>query len=324
MSIAPFTPKAIRLPGNINKLADDFLRQCQARNLSLHTLAAYRNDLQQFAGYMQQRCVEHVQQVGEGLLYDWMAALQEGEGNSPRTVARKLETVRSLYRMAGAKGLVAMPTAAQLVHAPKFDNAPPIAPDIEKLKTFICSLPGDTALQLRDRAMFWLLLSSALRIGGLCSLDVYNPEGKNKWCVLPNGLVRYHYKGGHTETTVADDVALGFIREWEAVRNKLVRSHTDGALFISQQGRRMTRHTAHYAFKAASKNAGMPDLHLHLLRHSRAADVIASAGLDAARALLGHKLKSTTMDMYGDVGKQSALAQVQLRAPMAVEKKQCG
>lgn len=317
--IGAFTPKALALPGALDKLARQFLYRCRVRNLSAHTLAAYQSDLQQFVGYMQQRGCTHVQLVSSDMVSDWLGALIDGEDNSPRTAARKLETARALMRLAVEKNLITAPTAAQRVDAPKFDPAVPIAPELAHLKTCIRNMPGDTPGELRDRALAWLMLSTALRVGGLCSLDVYNPARPPRWCILPNGLVVYHYKGGKTKDTVADDQALAYVAEWLAVRHTMVRAHTDGALFITNRGNRMNRATAGNIIRKLGVAAGMPGLHCHLLRHSRAADLMGRAGLEAANYMLGQKHKSTTADMYGHVADTKRRELVQALAPMDTE-----
>lgn len=89
----PVTPE----PGS-RKLVEDFLTYCSVRNLSVHTLHAYRTDLTQFAAFS-----------GEGATLDRKLVRRflvhlHNAGLKPPSVRRKLAAVKSFCRWLEAEG----------------------------------------------------------------------------------------------------------------------------------------------------------------------------------------------------------------------------
>lgn len=299
--VIAFNPRAVRMPGDIAALAEQHLAHIAMQNYSANTVAAYRRDLEQFAGYLAARDVTLIQIVTEEHITGFLHALLAGEGNAPRTAARKLESVRGLFRFAVRRRLIsAINNPADLAQPPRWYAAPPAAPAKEAVLGMIHSIPDNTPIGLRDRAMFRLMLDGALRVDALCGLDLYDPKNPPQNCLYPNGRVTYRNKGGRMKETVVDDATLAWVERWLAVRGRFTRMWTGTALFISERGHRMQRATLHARIKEWGAASGMPHLHAHLLRHCRARDVIEREGLATASYMLGHARQSTTADMYGE------------------------
>src|SRR3954469_2393660 len=78
----------------------DFLAYLELeRGLSRNTLEAYRSDLQQFGGWLEEHDVA-VLEVTHSQLTDFIAQLGTSAGNAvaPATVQRKVACLRSFYR----------------------------------------------------------------------------------------------------------------------------------------------------------------------------------------------------------------------------------
>lgn len=315
-----FIPRQIRVPGDLQSLCQQFIGSLAWRQYSPNTRSNYQAHLEQFVGYLAARDVTLIQCVTDQHVADWMQALVEGEGNAPRTVACKLETVRSLYRFAATKHLVAADNPAARAVAPRWHAKPPNAPAKEALLAMIESIPVDNVLSLRDRVMFRLMLDSALRIDGLCSLDVYDPLQPPTHCVHPNGRVRYRAKGGATKETVVDDTTAAMVAAWTDAREQIRQAQKTPALFVTERGNRMNRQAMHARIKLWGAAAGMPHLHAHLLRHCRARDVIDTAGTATAQFMLGHARPSTTADMYGEHSAEILRQRARTIAPLDAKK----
>lgn len=300
-NVVEFNPRAVRLPGDLAAFAEQYMRHIRAQNYSANTVAAYQRDLEQFTGYLASRDVTLIQIVTEEHITGFLHALLAGEGNAPRTAARKLESVRGLFRFAARRGLISRDNnPAEIAQPPKWYATPPGAPAKEAVLGMIRAIPDNTPIGLRDRAMFRLMLDGALRVDALCSLDLYDPKKPPNCCVYPNGRVAYRNKGGRVKETVVDDTTLAWLERWLAVRDRFTRMHSGAALFLSERGNRMQRQTLHARIKEWGAAAGMGHLHAHLLRHCRARDLIEREGLATASHILGHARQSTTSDMYGE------------------------
>lgn len=296
---ALFRPRAVRLPGDLRSLARQYMQRLEAQNLAANTVAAYRRDLEQLVGYLAERDVSLIQIVTDEHLEGFARALLHGEGNKPRTVARKIESVRGLFRFAAGRGLVGRDNAGERAVAPKWHATPPDAPATARLLEMIARIPRDP-MGLRDRAAFRLMLDGAMRVEAVASLDCYDDRAPPVCYVHPNGRVRYRAKGGAIKETVVGAATVQAVAEWMDARAEWRGNRREAALFLSERGHRVSRQVLHQRIKIAGAAAGMPELHCHLLRHRRARDVIDQAGLATGNHLLGHARQSTTADMYGE------------------------
>jgi integrase len=71
-------------------------------------------------------------------------------------------------------------------------------------------------------------------------------------------------------------------------------------VFTDPLGRPMTQHQVNYRWRRITKEAGLPGLRFHDLRHSHASHLFAAGvPLHEIQARLGHSVPSTTMNVYG-------------------------
>jgi integrase len=65
-------------------------------------------------------------------------------------------------------------------------------------------------------------------------------------------------------------------------------------------GEGYTTGSYNYAVRRACQKAGVPAWHVHQLRHTKATEIRREAGLDAARAVLGHRSPQVT-EVYAEL-----------------------
>ena len=148
------------------------------RRSSPHTLAAYRRDLKRFAaevGALPSAEVRshHVRTFASRL---------HGHGLAPRSIARHISSVRSLFAYLVQRGeLGANPASG--IRAPKNRPRLPKTLDVDQTAQLLgaAEAPGTrsseqsaarTAIELRDRAMAELFYSSGLRLAELVAVDL--------------------------------------------------------------------------------------------------------------------------------------------------------
>lgn len=295
----PFKPRAVRGVGDIVSAAKAFLTAKQAANCSPNTIDAYRRDLEQFAGFLLRADATELHHVRVTDVDDWVQALQAGEGNSPRTARRKLATVREFLRWCVKRNLVRTNVADQAERV-KVNVAPVVAPAPQTVRRFLDAIDTSRAIGIRDRAMFELMADTALRVSGLRSLDLYDPDQPPLCAVLPNDVVAYRAKGGDIKETVMTGASTRrWLDRWLEVRDRFAGRRPVPALFIGERGERLTRAAIHARIKTWGLAAGLPHLHCHLLRHSRLGAAMEHGDVHLAQMLAGHAHKSTTSDLYG-------------------------
>ena len=316
--VTNFIPAHVRMPESLESLAPKFLDSI-SHAVAPTTLAAYRTDLQQFVGYCLQRRIRTVHFISPDLVTEFLHAMLEHNGCIPRTVARKLSSVRLLMEYAVDMDLVEKNPCAK-VRPPKVTIRPVIAPEIDQIMRLISLIPTDSPEDVRDRAILLLILTSAMRPSGALSLDIYDAQNPPINTLFPDGSIYYCAKGGDTKQALTTPLGLEAVNQWLEVRPDFDKKGISPAIFISRLGKRLHRQTLFDRLKEHASRAGLSNITLRHFRHARARQVIDELGYDAAQALLGHKNRNTTVDVYGHADKARALAATgQLELPPAAQ-----
>ena len=131
-----------------------------------------------------------------------------------------------------------------------------------------------------------LFYSSGLRLSELVGLDL---DGLD----LPAGLVRVRGKGNKVRELPVGSMARQALEHWLPLRK--LANPGDGAVFISQQGRRLGPRAVQLRVRQAGVRELGQHLHPHMLRHSFASHMLESSqDLRAVQELLGHADIATT------------------------------
>src|SRR2546426_8658723 len=143
---------------------DDYLAHLEARNLSPHTLKAYRSDLIAFREFLRARKLR-VSQVSPKTIDEFIQHLKtlanrrtKEAGRQASSIARCLAVLSAYfdYRRLRCHGKLTNPVL--LVRRPRLPRRSPQPIDEPALETLLQGIHN-----LRDRALFSLFLSSGLR-----------------------------------------------------------------------------------------------------------------------------------------------------------------
>jgi integrase/recombinase XerC len=207
-------------------------------------------------------------------------------GLDGRSIARMLSAWRGFYRyLARDHGFSANPCVG--IRAPKSAKRLPhaLSPDESGR---LMAMDDDSALALRDKAMFELLYSSGLRLSELTSLAPGDVDSAD-------GTVRVTGKGGKTRVIPVGRHALAAVQAWLVQRSDITRKG-ETALFVNRNGGRLGPRAVQLRLKQWAVKSGLDSsVHPHMLRHSFASHVLQSSGdLRAVQEMLGHASISTT------------------------------
>ena len=254
------------------------------RQVSEHTLLAYRRDLDKVVAY----CNEHgiagwqalqIQQLRQ------LIARQHHQGQSSRSLARLLSAVRGLYRYLNREGLCQHDPANGL-SAPKGERRLPKTLDTDRALQLLDGGVDDDFIARRDQAILELFYSSGLRLSELTGLDL-------EYLDLAAGLVQVLGKGGKARVLPVGRKAREALQAWLRLRG--IGGPRDSAVFITRQGNRLSPRAIPMRVKAAGERELGQHLHPHMLRHSFASHVLESSqDLRAVQEMLGHADISTT------------------------------
>ncbi|CAK0781706.1 site-specific tyrosine recombinase [Gammaproteobacteria bacterium] len=278
MSETTGTPLAAGLAAFLQHLTHE-------RRLSPHTVAAYGQDLEVFLTWAKPLGLEDWGMVREPHVRDFIAR-RHREGQSAKSLARALSSLRSLFRyLLRERQVISNP--AQGARAPKGQRRLPHTMDADQLGALL-DAPAEDPLGWRDVAMLELFYSSGLRLAELVAVN----EGDID---VSLGELEVVGKGRKTRRVPVGRQALEAIGKWRQVRPSLARPG-EPALFVSRQGTRIHPRTVQRRVDEWAKHHAAPShLHPHLLRHAFASHLLESSGdLRAVQELLGHADIGTT------------------------------
>jgi integrase/recombinase XerC len=261
------------------------------RRASPHTRKAYRVDLEQYAA--------HLAAAGEALVPASPAVVRNflsraaGEAGAV-SLARKLSTIRSLYRFLVKEGIAPGNPARGVATPRRPKRLPEVLPE-EEVAALVEAPRLARPLERRDRAFLELLYASGLRVSELTGLDLEDVD-------LSARLVRVLGKRSKERIVpFGRPAAEALERYLEEARPVLAAGTERGrgggaALFLNHRGGRLTSRSVARLLEAWTRKAGLPrHVHPHVLRHCFATHLLGNgADLRGIQELLGHASLSTT------------------------------
>ena len=269
-----------------------FLRYLEVeRNASPLTIKSYREDLELLAVYLEE-AFGRVPTPGELTSLDLRGyvAWQTESGYAKSTIARRLASMRSLFRFAQREKLVENNPAKPLRN-PRRSRKLPHFMSTDDLSKLLNAPPASEKMGLRDRAILETMYSAGLRVSetvGLCDGDLD----------LVEGVVRVRGKGKRERLAPIGSFAAKALQHWLDVRDLSSKEPRDARapVFVNKFGRRLTTRSVARMLEKHLRETGLDQrTSPHTLRHSFATHLLdRGADIRSVQELLGHKSLVTT------------------------------
>ncbi len=272
---------------SVGNITDEFVRYIKIeRNLSEHTQRNYISDLGQFVEYIKDKSIVDIGNID---IRGYLGHLHR-IGLKKSSIARKLATIRTLFRFLNREGYIDK-NPAKIVATPKQEKFLPHFLSVDDAFRLVESANREETSSLRDRAILELFYSSGIRIGELVSLD---REDIN----LSDGLIKVKGKGRKERIVPIGLKAIEAMKRYieGTVHGSQFTAHDERfPLFLNRSWKRITeRSVRRIVLKYGMESLKQP-VKPHTLRHSFATHLLdAGADLRAIQELLGHKSLSTT------------------------------
>ena len=252
--------------------------------VSPHTVAAYRNDLN--------RLLRDRRDLPDRAAIDrHLAALLAD--HAPASIARAAAAIRGFYRFLQAEGLAADDVAEGLL-GPKLEQKLPKALTRRSVAHLLDHEPdADDLLGVRDLAILHVLYATGCRVSEVTGLRTHS-------VVADHRVLRAFGKGGKERLVPIADVALRHVQRYLTLVRPTLRARAQrdpgDVLFLSRTGRPLDRVRVFQVVKAACARAGLAvACSPHALRHSFATHLVAGgADLRSVQEMLGHASLQTT------------------------------
>lgn len=283
------------------------------RGLSENTRKAYGSDVGECLQLLESRGIENLCEITLEDLRGWMA--HESRSHARSSMARKTVAVRGFFAWAHDHGVTTSDPAATLMTPKIPDTLPTVLTEsqAEQLLNAPAANPehstasirrkpsGSAPVALRDAAILELLYATGIRVAELVGLNVADVD-------FANHTLKVTGKGNKQRVVPFGTPASQALEDWvERGRHAMVQaarasSHSahggrdaGEALFVGQRGGRLDQRVAREVVHRAAREAGVPDISPHALRHSAATHLLdGGADLREVQEMLGHSSLRTT------------------------------
>ncbi|MCR8726406.1 site-specific tyrosine recombinase XerD [Frigidibacter sp. ROC022] len=292
-------------PGSAQRWISTFLDAQAAENsASVNTRLAYGRDLLDFCGWLERRGGT-LETASQAQVEDYLAAC-DAEGLAQSTRARRLSSIRQLFRFAFEEGwrtdnpAVRLKGPGRAVRLPKTLSED----EVDRLLEAARGLGASRRDRLRNACLSELLYATGMRVSELVTLPVAAARGDPRMLLVRG-------KGGKERMVPLSPPARAALAAWLDERDAMdeaARKATGAApsrFLFPGSGREghLTRQGFHRLLKEIAVAAGISPAKVtpHVLRHAFATHLLArGADLRSIQTLLGHA-DVTTTEIYTHV-----------------------
>ena len=259
------------------------------KRFSKHTVEAYKNDLTQFTEYIKSdHLIGSPAECNHLPIRSWIVKMME-EGISPRTVNRKITTLKTFYKFLLKQEMVRENPMLR-IQSPKLSKRLPVFVEKDKMDMLLDKVDfGEGFEAIRDRVIIEMFYATGMRLSELVNLkdsdiDFYGSTvrilGKrNKERLVPFGNSLKH-----------------LIEKYKGQKKSVKIPIRDGYFFIKEDGKPLYQKMVYrlvnkYLNKVTTIDKKSP----HILRHTFATHMLNNgADLNSIKELLGHTNLSAT------------------------------
>ena len=258
------------------------------RNVSANTIDAYRRDLKQYLGYIDDIGIKLLYNISSDNIRDYIRNLNN-QGLAPKSIARIISSIRSYHNFLSSEQIIKENPALNL-DTPKIPRKLPLVLSEKEISDIIKAIDDEYQFAKRDKAIVEMLYSCGIRVSELCDLETSN-------LFIDDDLIRVMGKGSKERLLPIGGRAKRLLDDYLIhSRHKLIKKTSSSSVFVSRNGKPLTRAMINNILKKWALKSGITKpVSPHTLRHSFATHLLeGGADLRFVQALLGHSDITTT------------------------------
>ena len=257
------------------------------------TVEAYLRDISQFSDWLgsHNQMQENIDfsLVTAGDVRSWLASLSRN-AESPRTVRRKAQSLRALFRWMLKEKIISS-SPMRDIPLPKLSKPLPDFIKPQEIEDAIASeMPqdNDNPIQIRDNLIVEVLYALGIRRAELVAIDDADVS-------FTKAEIKVTGKRSKQRVVPVPLVLLNKIKHWQTLRNRFLEAPSSETPLFIHKGQRIKTHKVYEIVKKALEGTSARKKSPHALRHSFASAMLNSgADLDSVREFLGHASLATT------------------------------
>lgn len=237
------------MENNIEKNVEFFMSYLKnVKNSSENTLQSYRRDLLAMAKYFKEQGIEDVGRVNSTNINSYILYM-ERIGKSSATISRNVSSIKTFFRCMINNGKV-MREPTENLHAPEIDRKKTEAISAEDLCKIVNQIGGDDSKALRDKAMFYLMLDTGIKVSELIDIKIKDVN-------LQYSYVTCHGRKKDKTIRFGNETQIILDKYIKCARASFVKDESSQELFLNCFGKKMSRQGYWKIFKKYSDLAGI-------------------------------------------------------------------
>jgi len=307
----------------LNSAIEWFIGHCaNHRKLSAHTLKAYRHDLKIFSDFMLKSAKESdsipIFTVDKNSVQSWLAGMSNVK---PRTIRRRLATVKSMFSTLERQGCIANDPLGRFRSEIKVGSSLPrivarstIRSLLRAPRKQIASSTSSRARLMQEITLLEMLFSTGMRVSEVAGSTIGQVD-------MDRQIISVHGKGNREREIpiVCDAFEESLVEQikWRRLNDGTASS----PLFVSRRGTGLSDQSIRAILRRHANNIGAKRVTPHMLRHT-VATLLLEEGVDLRhiQRLLGHSsITTTTIYVHvSDRSQRRVLAQKHPRNKMTI------
>ena len=253
------------------------------------TTEAYRRDLKQLLAWMASAALD-LEALREDDLERYCNQLRRAD-RAETSIARAVASIRGWFAYMVVEGYLPSDPSVRLRGGRRGRSLPkPLAE--EEVANLLDSLPGETPIDLRDRALLELLYGTGARVSEVVGIDVGDLD-------FDESLILVTGKGSKERLVPMGSRLTTALREYLEPRGRgsFPDARKDFRLFLNSRGGALSRQGVDLIIDKRALTVGIERSRIsaHVFRHSCATHMLAhGADIRVVQELLGHVSISTT------------------------------